>query len=346
MFNKREKRYPQTKNHHTITNIVPKGTLIHLAVNDVRPNPNNPRRLFDSIPLRELKDSIRQHGVLVPITAYKLPGQEKYGIVDGERRYRCCLELSGEGMNIQIPANIVDSPDKMASLIYMFNIHSFREQWELMPTALSLQEVIDELNVRDSVKLHEITGLSLPQIERCKKILSFPKEFQQLSLDSDPTERVPSNFWVELYPVLEKSSEIIPDLYEDIGRDGITQNLVEKYKAKNIKSVIHFRRVMEAIEVAEDDEGKNAVADQLREYVMNPELETRAAFDDLIRDTRKVQMTVDACEKFINDLRRAKTDYVIEGKEKIIEKLSDVIVFSQNLVDKLQGDDAIVDSEE
>ena len=103
---------------------------------------------------------------------------------------------------------------------------------------------------------------------------------------------------------------------------------------------------MEAIEVAEDDEGKNAVADQLREYVMNPELETRAAFDDLIRDTRKVQMTVDACEKFINDLRRAKTDYVIEGKEKIIEKLSDVIVFSQNLVDKLQGDDAIVDSEE
>jgi ParB family chromosome partitioning protein len=322
-----------------LSQIVPKGVLIHLSVDQVKPNPNNPRRLFDPGPLSELKESIRTHGVLVPITVYKLPGQEKYAIVDGERRYRCCVDLREEGIEIQIPANIVESPNKMASLIYMFNIHAFREQWELMPTALSLQEVIDELDIQDNAELHEITGLSISQIERCEKILSFPRKFQELSLDPDSQKRIPSNFWVELYPVLEKALDLIPDLYADLGRDGIIQRMVEKYRAKSIKSVIHFRRIMEAIEVAEEEEDKQAVADRLREYVLTPELETREAFDGFIRDTRTIQRAIGACDKFIRDLKQAKVDYAIEGKKEIITKLLEVIEFAQRLLDKLQGDE-------
>jgi len=319
--------------------IVPKGILIHLSVDQVRPNPNNPRQLFDPGPLRELQESIRTHGVLVPITVYKLPGQEKYAIVDGERRYRCSVNLREEGIDVQIPANVVEAPDKMASIVYMFNIHAFREQWELMPTALSLQQVINELGVQDNAELHEITGLSISQIERCKKILSFPRKFQELSLDPDPKERIPSNFWVELHPVLEKAPDLIPDLYSDLGRDGITQRMVKKYRAQSIKSVIHFRRILEAIEVAEEEEDKQIVADRLREFVLTPDLETREAFDGFIRDTRKVQRAVGACDKFVTDMRRAKVDYTIEDKEEIIAKLLEVIDFAQRLLDKLQGDE-------
>src|SRR5687767_12755065 len=108
--------------------IMPKGILLHLRPDQIRPSPSNPRRLFDPRPLQALKESIRAHGVLVPLTVYRLPGQERYGIVDGERRFRCCLELRSEGIEITIPANVVEAPDRMASLIYMFNIHSFREQ--------------------------------------------------------------------------------------------------------------------------------------------------------------------------------------------------------------------------
>ena len=329
----------QDRTEQGLSQIVPKGVLIHLSVDQVKPNPNNPRRLFDPGPLSELRESIRTHGVLVPITVYKLPGQEKYAIVDGERRYRCCVDLRKESIDIQIPANIVEAPGKTASLVYMFNIHAFREQWELMPTALSLQEIINELNVHDNAELHEITGLSISQIERCRKILSFPKKFQKLSLDLDPTKRIPSNFWVELYPVLEKTPDLIPSLYAELGRDGITQKMVEKYRAKSIRSVIHFRRIMEAVEVAEEEEDKQAVADRLREYVLTPDLETRAAFDGFIRDTRKVQRAVGACDKFIKDLTRAKVDYTIEGKEEIIMKLREVIDLAQRLLDKLQGDE-------
>jgi hypothetical protein len=219
----------------------------------------------------------------------------------------------------------------------MFNIHAFREQWELMPTALSLKEVMKELNTEDTGELHEITGLSIPQIERCKIILSFPKEFQDLSLETDPAERVPSNFWIELYPVLEKTKELLPDLYSHSGRRGITRALVEKYRAKKIKSVIHFRRIMEAIDTAETEEQRQVVSETLREYILTPELETRSTFDPFIQDVRKIQRAVSICERFIADMEKAKINYAIDGKEEIVEKLIQVIAYSQNLVDKLQG---------
>lgn len=319
--------------------VVPKGTLLHLRVDQLRPNPNNPRRLFDAGPLAELRESIRTHGVLVPITVYRLPGQEKYAIVDGERRYRCCVQLRDEGLEIQIPANIVETPGKTASLVYMFNLHAFREPWELMPTALSLKQVMDELNVETNADVREITGLSNSQIDKCKRILSFPERFQDLSLDQDPKKRIPSNFWVELHPVLEAAVDLVPDLYAEFGRDGLTERMVEKYRSKKVKSVIHFRRVTEAIEVSEDEAARQAVADRFREYVLTPDMETRQAFDGFIRELRKVQKAVSACESFIADLKRAKVGYAVEGKEEIIAKLLEVIQFAQSLLDILQGDE-------
>jgi len=225
-----------------VSQLVPQGTLIRLPPEKLKPNPHNPRALFDPAPLAELKKSIQEHGVLVPITVYKLPGQDLYSIIDGERRYRCCLELRKEGVNIDIPANIVEPPSHLASLIYMFNIHSFREQWELMPMALSLKRIMDELKTEDDQELQQITGLSLPQIKRARLILSFNEKFQKMSLEPDPKLRIPSNFWIELSPVLEIAPKAIPDLASQLGRDGIIEKLLENIEMG--KSKVLFTSVV------------------------------------------------------------------------------------------------------
>ena len=206
--------------------VIPARTLVQLKHSQLKPSPNNPRSLFDPEPLEALKESIKEHGVLVPLTVYKLPGQKIYGIVDGERRHRCCVALADEGVDVPMPANVVDAPDSKAGLIYMFNIHQFREQWELMPTAKALQTLIEDLETDDVAELKQVTGLSEKQIDRCKIILSYPVKYQELSMDADPVERIPSNFWVELHPVLEKADEKIPKVVEEISRDGITEKLV------------------------------------------------------------------------------------------------------------------------
>lgn len=329
--------------------VIPKGDLFHLRVTDLRPSPHNPRTLFDPKPLAALKASIREHGVLVPLTVYRLHGQERYGIVDGERRYRCCAELSKEGEVIAIPANVVAAPKPMASLIYMFNIHQFRQQWELMPTARALQSIVEQLGTDDTGQLTELTGLSERQVERCKLILSFSDRHQQLSLDSDPKLRIPSNFWVELSPVLDLTEELLPGLVRDEGRDAITDRLVEKYRSKRIKSVIHFRRILEAYDAQEerqDNEGIEAIGDRLREYILDRDIETRAAFDGFIMDRRSRQRATQAADKFMSELRKANIDHVTDDRDALIEKLVEVRGFVDVLLAKLEGDDPPVEEEE
>ncbi len=330
----------EERSRHESGPVVPKGTLIQLDVGQLRPSPHNPRKLFDPEPLAALKKSIREHGVLVPLTIYPLPGQDKYAIVDGERRYKCCSDLDDEGIDIEIPANIVAPPDSMASLIYMFNIHQFRQQWELMPTAIALKSVIEELGTDDNRELTQLTGLSDPQVERCKIILSFPDRHQEMSMDLNPRTRIPSNFWVELYPVLDLAKKLIPGLFEERGRDGLTDLLIKKYRDKRIKSVIHFRRILEAYDVQEGDEhGVQEVTDQLREYILSPKMDTRRAFDRFISDPRRIQKATQAADRFINDLQRAKIDHAIDNKDELIRKLMIVRQYVDDLLAKLEGED-------
>jgi len=323
----------------TALDVVPRGVLKMLRVEEIKPSTSNPRRLFDKIPLGALRDNIRTNGVLVPITVYEIQGQEKYAILDGERRYKCCVDLKEEGRVISIPANIVDPPDKIAGILYMFSIHNFREQWELMPTALSLKTVMDELEEKDKKRLQEITGLSEPQIERCKILLGYPEEFQNLSLDPNPKTRIPANFWIEAYPVLNACEDFLPNLVNDIGRDGITKRLVDKYRSKSIKSVIHFRRIIEAYDLSEDDlELREAVTGRLNEYINTINLETRRAFDEFIMDPRRIQSAIKACDDFVRTLQRAKLENVSE-REELIDALIIVNDYVDSLLINLEGSD-------
>jgi ParB-like chromosome segregation protein Spo0J len=61
-----------------VSQIVPRGLLKRLKPDEIVPNRDNPRHLFDPEPLHDLKDNIREHGVLVPITVYQPRGQLKY----------------------------------------------------------------------------------------------------------------------------------------------------------------------------------------------------------------------------------------------------------------------------
>ena len=317
--------------------LTPAGELRELTIDQIKPSANNPRQLFDPGPLDDLKESISLHGVLVPITVHKIKGQEKYRIIDGERRYRCCVEIFEEtGKEIKIPANIVAPPTKVAGLVYMFSIHNFREQWELMPTALGLKTIMKDLGEAETDKLASITGLSTRQIERCKKLLVFPKKFTNLSLEPDPKKRIPSNFWIEALPVIELIESEIPSLVESLGRDGVIEKLVEKYRAKKIRSVIHFRRIMEAYTVVEDE--RKDILKSLEEYVLNTELETRNVFDKFIADNRRIEGAISAAEEFIRKLEKAKLEFVVERK-RLVPTLQEVSKYVINLLATLEGED-------
>ena len=136
----------------------------------------------------------------------------------------------------------------IAGLLYMFSIHNFRAGMGADADGTQSEDRDGGAGEKDTFALSKLTGLSERQIERCKSLLTFPERFQKLSLDPDPTTRIPSNFWIEALPVLDLAMEKTENT-KKLGRDGATDKLVDKYRNRKIKSVIHFRRIMESYDL-------------------------------------------------------------------------------------------------
>src|SRR5438105_7280695 len=64
--------------------------LIHIPVDQIDPNPFQPRRSFDPVELTALADSLRQHGMLQPVLVR--PAGDRYQLIAGERRLRASVE--------------------------------------------------------------------------------------------------------------------------------------------------------------------------------------------------------------------------------------------------------------
>ena len=107
---------------------------VRVPTESLKPNPHNPRMLFDALPLQTLEDSIKKVGILVPLTEYKAKGSKQYTILDGQRRWICAQNLDMK----EVPINEVGEPTTAQNIVTMFQIHKLRQDWELMPTALKL----------------------------------------------------------------------------------------------------------------------------------------------------------------------------------------------------------------
>lgn len=210
-----------------------------------------------------------------------------------------------------------------------------------MPTALSLKIVMEDLGETDNRALSKLTGLSEPQIERCKKLIDLPERFQKLSLDPNPKTRIPSNFWIESAPVLDFAVEEVPTL-KTLGRNRSADKLVEKYRAKKIKSVIHFRRIMDAYDMSEDDKDmRRKILRRTEEYFLKPDLETRTAFDEFVVEMKRTQTALAECENFVSRIQKLKLRYIEDDSErkKLREALKAVRILCASLDESLRGSD-------
>src|SRR5437660_6989339 len=112
-----------------------------LPTGELNPNPHNPRMLFDRVDLDVLRDSIARVGILVPLTVYQEQRSGRYVILDGQRRWMCAKDLKLP----TVPVNAVAEPSLVENIVTMFQIHKLRRDWELMPTALTLEVLMSKL---------------------------------------------------------------------------------------------------------------------------------------------------------------------------------------------------------
>jgi ParB/RepB/Spo0J family partition protein len=95
------------------------GQTSAVATESITPNPKNPRLYFNDDRLDQLRTSVQEVGVLVPLIVYEdpdAPGQ--YVLMDGERRWRCALDLGLDS----VPVNVIPPASSVENLLRMFNI--------------------------------------------------------------------------------------------------------------------------------------------------------------------------------------------------------------------------------
>lgn len=224
--------------------------VLNIRVDEIGPNPHNPRRLFDEEPMQILRESVSKLGILVPVTLYDAPSHhkpssEQYILLDGERRWRCAKDLSID----EIPAIIVERPDDTQNILTMFHIHNVREGWQLMPTALKLQTLMHTLRETNERKLSELTKLSVAQIRRCKILLTYPKKYQNMML-APPTERMKADFFIELDRIRRPALDDKFEPWVERGDSAVIDTMLSKYQGETIKAVTDFRQLAEVYKAA------------------------------------------------------------------------------------------------
>ena len=147
------------------------GAVAEIDINLIEANPFQPRTEFDEDALQELAQSIKEQGVIQPVTVRKL-GYNRYQLISGERRLRAS-KIAGL---TKIPAFIrIANDEQMLELALIENIH--RENLNAIEVAISYQRLIDECNLTQE-QLSEKVGKSRSSIANFLRLLKLPAEIQ------------------------------------------------------------------------------------------------------------------------------------------------------------------------
>ncbi len=169
-YNSFEKQIYETVNNDEI---------IELNLDEIRPNPYQPRKIFKEDSLKELAESIKINGVFQPIIVKK--SIKGYDLVAGERRFRAS-KLAGKQT---IPAIIRDfSENQMIEIALLENLQ--RENLNVIEEALAYKSMIEKLNLTQE-ELSQKVSKSRSHITNILGLLRLPSEIQKMLINNELT---------------------------------------------------------------------------------------------------------------------------------------------------------------
>ena len=154
---------------------VPGRREVEIAIEEIRPNPYQPRKEFDQTALNELADSIRTHGIVTPLLVRK--SVSGYDLITGERRLRAAKIA---GLKV-VPAISVDfTEEQMMEIAILENVQ--REDLNAIEEATAYDSLVKKLGYTQE-KLAERVGKSREYCANIMRLLKLPSEIQKLVVD-------------------------------------------------------------------------------------------------------------------------------------------------------------------
>lgn len=249
--------------------------IVDIKLSDLRPNPYQPRRVFDEEALEELASSIKEHGVIQPVIIKKTI--KGYEIIAGERRVRAS-EKAGLETVPAIVRNFTDA--QMMEIALLENLQ--RENLSAIEEALAYQLMLEKLKITHK-ELAKKVGKSRSHITNILGLLRLPKEVQDMIIskklsmgharvlskleDSNQIIETATKIINQKIPVRElekvadgeqferrvKINRPIPEKNENykLVEDLLSDKLDTKIKVKDNKIVINFNNVADLNRILE-----------------------------------------------------------------------------------------------
>ncbi|MGB4439420.1 MAG: nucleoid occlusion protein [Sedimentibacter sp.] len=156
--------------------------IFNIDVNKIIPNKNQPRKVFDDKALEELSRSIKNYGMIQPITVRKIY-DDIYEIIAGERRFKAVKLLNME----TIPAVVIEVKDEeSAAMALIENLQ--REDLDFIEEAMAYERLIEDFDLNQT-QLAEKLGKSQSTIANKMRILKLPESVKQKIREGNLSER-------------------------------------------------------------------------------------------------------------------------------------------------------------
>lgn len=152
--------------------------VLDVPVQNIRPNPHQPRKEFKEAALQELADSIQEHGLIQPVTVRYI-GEKRFELISGERRLRAS-KLAGLK---EIPAYIRDvDDDDVVSFALIENIQ--REDLNPIEIAMGYQRLVEEVGYTQA-QVAEKVGKNRSTVANMLRLLNLPPFIQAALRDEE-----------------------------------------------------------------------------------------------------------------------------------------------------------------
>lgn len=257
--------------------------LLKLKMDKITTNPNQPRKYFDDEKLEELRESIKNNGLIQPIIVRKVNegyNKGKYEIIAGERRYRACTLLEME----EIDAIQIDAGDSKS---YEYSVLENIQRENLNPIEEAESYVmLMQVYKYNQEKLAEKLGKTRSSISNKIRILKLPEEVKMLVRNGMLS-------YGHARTILSlNNSEKIVDLSKKVIEKKYSvrelEKIVKKYNEENEKRVKLFEIKQENKEKNIEEENsseKNFIEEKLREF-----FETKVSIKGKIEENGKIEI--------------------------------------------------------
>jgi ParB family transcriptional regulator, chromosome partitioning protein len=186
-----------------------------IKISECRPNPYQPRKIFNTEAIEELKLSIVEHGILQPLIVRK--SIKGYEIVVGERRYRAAKEANLD----KVPVVVRElSEQQMMELAVLENLQ--REDLTPIEEASAYQLLLEKLKLTQE-ELAKRLGKSRPHIANHVRLLSLPAKIQELISDG----KISMGHGRALLGLRKKDA--LPSVVEKVIKEGLNVRQLEQF---------------------------------------------------------------------------------------------------------------------